>query len=117
LVKSLQASTNLSLKTAKEIVDHAPRVVKSTISKTEADVLKMRIEEQGGIARVAPAHQGNVLYIPSVLDSNLGVSTQHYFAGNSYYLPNKSQLRVIDTNSFFHTHINTFISKVLEHGN
>ncbi|KAA3440709.1 ribosomal protein L7/L12 [Rufibacter hautae] len=117
LVKSLQASANISLKTAKDIVDHAPRVVKSTISKTEADVLKMRIEEQGGIARVAPAHQGNVLYIPSVLDSNLGVSTQHYFAGNSYYLPNKSQLRVIDTNSFFHTHITTFISKVLEHGN
>ncbi|MGV3539948.1 MAG: ribosomal protein L7/L12 [Rufibacter sp.] len=118
LTKVIQARTSLGLKQAKDVADNAPRVAASGIGKTEAEVLRMSLEEVGGTAQVVPVKQQNVVYIPSVLNAALGVATQRYFAGNAYYLPSKqSSLQVIDSKTFFGTHIKGFISKALGHGN
>ncbi len=118
LVRAIQARTNLRQRYAKDIVEFAPRIIKSKISKTEADVLSMDIGEFGGVAEVVVAQKGNVAYIPSVIDGALGVATQHYFAGSSYYNPDRtSELQLINSKTFYETYIKGFISQVVDHGN
>jgi len=47
VIKAVREATGLGLKEAKEVVDGAPKVVKSGISKDEAEELKKKLEEVG----------------------------------------------------------------------
>ena len=47
VIKVVRALTNLGLKEAKELVDGAPKMVKTGISKEEAEALKKSLEEVG----------------------------------------------------------------------
>ena len=47
VIKVVRALTNLGLKEAKELVDGAPKMVKTGISKEEAEALKKELEEVG----------------------------------------------------------------------
>jgi large subunit ribosomal protein L7/L12 len=47
VIKEVRALTNLGLKEAKDLVDGAPKVLKESVSKKEADEIKAKLEAAG----------------------------------------------------------------------
>ncbi len=47
VIKAVREVTTLGLKEAKELVDSAPKPVKTGVSKEEAEAIKAKLEEQG----------------------------------------------------------------------
>jgi len=47
VIKAIREITSLGLKEAKELVDNAPKPVKTGVSKDEAEAIKAKLEEQG----------------------------------------------------------------------
>ncbi|HDH04880.1 MAG TPA: 50S ribosomal protein L7/L12 [Nitrospirae bacterium] len=47
VIKAVRELTSLGLKEAKELVDSAPKAVKTSVPKEEADAVKAKLEEQG----------------------------------------------------------------------
>lgn len=52
VIKVVREITSLGLKEAKELVDGAPKPVKTGISKEEAAEIKAKLEEQGAVVEV-----------------------------------------------------------------
>jgi len=52
VIKVVREVTSLGLKEAKDLVDGAPKVVKDKLSKAEAEELKKRLEEVGGVVEI-----------------------------------------------------------------
>lgn len=52
VIKVIREATGLGLKEAKDIVDGAPKVVKSGLKKEEAEDLKKKIEAAGGVVEL-----------------------------------------------------------------
>lgn len=52
VIKEVRALTGLGLKEAKDLVDSAPKVIKASVSKEEAEALKAKLEEVGAIIEV-----------------------------------------------------------------
>ncbi len=52
VIKVVRELTSLGLKEAKELVDSAPKAVKTDISKEEADTVKAKLEEQGATVEI-----------------------------------------------------------------
>ena len=47
VIKAVRTITSLGLKEAKELVDSAPKAIKEGVAKTEAEELKVQLEEAG----------------------------------------------------------------------
>jgi large subunit ribosomal protein L7/L12 len=52
VIKVVRELTGLGLKEAKDLVDGAPKPVKTGVSKEEADSVKAKLEEQGATVEV-----------------------------------------------------------------
>ena len=52
VIKAVREATGLGLKEAKDLVDGAPKAVKEGASKDEAEALKAKIEEAGGVVEL-----------------------------------------------------------------
>ena len=52
VIKVVREITGLGLKEAKDVVDSAPKAVKTGVSKEEAEEVKGKLEEQGAIVEV-----------------------------------------------------------------
>jgi large subunit ribosomal protein L7/L12 len=52
VIKVVRELTGLGLKEAKDLVDGAPSVVKSGVTKDEAAAMKAKLEEQGAVVEV-----------------------------------------------------------------
>ncbi|MDG2292053.1 MAG: 50S ribosomal protein L7/L12 [Phycisphaerales bacterium] len=52
VIKVVREATGLGLKEAKGLVDEAPKAIKEKASKEEADDLKAKIEEAGGVVNL-----------------------------------------------------------------
>lgn len=52
VIKVVRELTSLGLKEAKELVDGAPKPVKTGVSKEEAAAIKAKLEEQGAVVEV-----------------------------------------------------------------
>ena len=52
VIKVVRELTGLGLKEAKDLVDGAPKPVKEKITKTEAEDVRKKLEEQGAIVQV-----------------------------------------------------------------
>ncbi len=52
VIKVVRELTGLGLKEAKELVDSAPKEVKTAVSKEEAENIKAKIEEQGATVEI-----------------------------------------------------------------
>lgn len=52
VIKVVRELTALSLKEAKDIVDGAPKIVKSGVAKAEAEEMKKKLEEAGATAEL-----------------------------------------------------------------
>jgi large subunit ribosomal protein L7/L12 len=52
VIKVVRELTGLGLKEAKDLVDGAPKPVKTGVSKEEADTIKAKLEEQGATVEV-----------------------------------------------------------------
>lgn len=52
VIKVVRELTSLGLKEAKELVDGAPKPVKTDVSKEEADAIKAKLEEQGASVEI-----------------------------------------------------------------
>ena len=52
VIKVIREITNLGLKEAKDLVDGAPKEVKAGISKDDAEAIKKKIVDAGGVAEV-----------------------------------------------------------------
>jgi large subunit ribosomal protein L7/L12 len=55
VIKALRELTSLGLKEAKEVVESAPKAVKESVSKEEAEEAKKKLEEAGGTVEIKPA--------------------------------------------------------------
>lgn len=49
VIKAVREITGLGLKEAKDLVDNAPKMIKEGVDKAEADSIKEKVEEQGGV--------------------------------------------------------------------
>ena len=54
-IKEVRAVTGLGLKEAKDLVDGAPKPVKTGVSKAEAEEIKKKIEASGATIEIKPA--------------------------------------------------------------
>ncbi len=52
VIKVVRAATGLGLKEAKDLVEAAPKAIKSSVSKEDAAKLKAEIEQAGGVCEV-----------------------------------------------------------------
>jgi large subunit ribosomal protein L7/L12 len=52
VIKVVRELTGLGLKEAKDLVDGAPKAVKTGVSKEEAESMKAKLEEQGAVVEV-----------------------------------------------------------------
>lgn len=52
VIKAVREITSLGLKEAKEVVDNAPRPIKTDVSKEEAEEIKAKLEEQGATVEI-----------------------------------------------------------------
>lgn len=52
VIKAVREVTSLGLKEAKDLVESAPKAVKSGISKEDADTMKKRLEESGATVEI-----------------------------------------------------------------
>ena len=52
VIKEVRALTSLGLKEAKDLVDGAPKEVKAGVSKDDAEAIKKKITEAGGVVEV-----------------------------------------------------------------
>ena len=52
VVKAVREITGLALKEAKAVVDGAPKAIKEAVSKEEAEEIKTKIEEFGGVVEI-----------------------------------------------------------------
>ncbi len=52
VIKVVRELTTLGLKEAKDLVDGAPKPVKEGVSKTEAEEMKKKLEEAGGVVEL-----------------------------------------------------------------
>ena len=52
VIKVVREATGLGLKEAKDVVDSAPKAVKEKVSKEEAEELKKKLEESGGVVEI-----------------------------------------------------------------
>lgn len=52
VIKVVRELTGLGLKEAKDLVDGAPKAVKSGVAKEEADAMKAKLEEQGATVEI-----------------------------------------------------------------
>ncbi len=52
VIKVVRELTNLGLKEAKELVDGAPKPVKTGVTKEEAESIKAKLEEQGATVEI-----------------------------------------------------------------
>jgi large subunit ribosomal protein L7/L12 len=52
VIKAVREITGLGLKEAKDLVDGAPKEVKTGVTKDEADALKKQLEEAGAVVEV-----------------------------------------------------------------
>jgi large subunit ribosomal protein L7/L12 len=55
VIKALREITNLGLKEAKEVVEGAPKPIKESVSKDEAESIKKKMVEAGGTVEIKPA--------------------------------------------------------------
>ena len=52
VIKVIREITNLGLKEAKDLVDGAPKEVKAGVSKDDAEAIKKKIVDAGGVAEI-----------------------------------------------------------------
>ena len=52
VIKAIREITNLGLKEAKDLVDGAPREIKASVSKDDAETIKKKITEAGGTVEI-----------------------------------------------------------------
>jgi large subunit ribosomal protein L7/L12 len=52
VIKAVRELTSLGLKEAKELVDSAPKPIKTGVPKDEAEAIKAKLEEQGATAEI-----------------------------------------------------------------
>jgi large subunit ribosomal protein L7/L12 len=52
VIKVVREATGLGLKEAKDLVEGAPKAVKSAIAKADAEALKKKLEEAGATAKI-----------------------------------------------------------------
>jgi len=52
VIKVVRELTNLGLKEAKELVDSAPKPIKTGVTKEEAETIKAKLEEQGATVEI-----------------------------------------------------------------
>src|SRR5258708_5553038 len=55
VIKVVRELTNLGLKEAKDLVEGAPKAVKETAPKAEAEAIKKKLEDAGGKVSLKPA--------------------------------------------------------------
>ena len=63
VIKVVRELTGLGLKEAKELVDNAPKAVKTGVSKDDAEATKAKLEEAGMSDLVAAANEQLAAYI------------------------------------------------------
>ena len=52
MIKEVRAITGLGLKEAKDLVEAAPKAVKESVSKDEAEEIKKKLEEAGATVEI-----------------------------------------------------------------
>jgi large subunit ribosomal protein L7/L12 len=52
VIKEVRAVTSLALKDAKDLVDNAPSIIREGVSKQEAEEIKKKMEEAGGVVEL-----------------------------------------------------------------
>lgn len=90
-----------------------------------ADGSRVVVNRAGMLVLVSSDPAIPVIYVPLVLDSELGLATEEYFAGNEYYnaggfynpqLGRHHQPTVMLTNVFWDKFVQPFVQTILQHG-
>lgn len=136
-VKVLKEKLGLSLAEAKNVVDNELMTLLTETDSSFANEVKDAIEETGAVCYIEVSKFQSFLgstikirdgvlifesndkqipkfYIPFVTNKTTGMATDEFFAGNEYFLPNDSSLKVISVDEFHKMCIEPFIKNILE---
>jgi ribosomal protein L7/L12 len=115
LIGFLKPILGVDLKYCKRLIDTPNSILKSNCGKTEAEELKNELKKVSSGAKVSIVEQGNeTIFIPTSLDTALGVATELDYAGNIIF--QKNNQRTIEPKAFWDTQIKPFIQNIVEHG-
>lgn len=112
LIKILREYLYVSLSDGKTIVDTCS-VILSGVSKEKAEYYyKIITGRLSDVKLSIETHNSEqMIFIPAVLDKQLGVATNEHYAGNAFYYISERN-KIIDTKEFWKKHILPFIEKI-----
>lgn len=94
------------------------KVIESTQSNTNeftfADGSAIEVNQSGMLILKSSNPAIPVIFIPSVLDTKLGVATNNAFSGDDFF--KKTEEKSISTKEFFDKFMNPFLKNILSHG-
>lgn len=138
-LKVLKSEANFSLKEASDIIDGQSNRILTNANRDFADDVKDKIEDTGAVCYIEQAmcqsNDGSTVicrdgilelessdknipkfYIPFVSNRLTAMATDGEFAGNEYFLPEDSPLKVIPVAEFHDKYIKPFVKNILENG-
>ncbi len=138
VIQFLKEELKIGLKEAKEIVDGDLSILARGITIDQAEDLKERIEDLQAICYIEFDHfltkDGSIVtvdngmlrfisssaalpnfYIPFITNQPTAFATDEEFAGNEYFLPANSDLRIITVEEFHLKYYQPFIQHILKH--
>ena len=137
-IKYLKETFNYSLVDAKMMVDDFNKVIVENITNEEAEKYKTDLENIGATCYIETTHfvtnDGSTIscnngilalessntnipkiYIPFITNYPSAMATDTDFTGNPYFLPEESNLNVIQTQEFHDKYYKPFIQHIIEH--
>jgi len=118
LIKEVKNFLRIGLSQAKLLIDTAPIELNFNLTFNEAEMFCKNINAKITDVKFKIIPQSAVkIYIPSVLDIELGVATEVDFAGNQYFFSENEHIRdVLNTERFWSQYINPFIQNIINYG-
>ncbi|NHN25746.1 hypothetical protein FIA58_008675 [Flavobacterium jejuense] len=138
IIKFLKENFNYGLGEAKMMVDDFNKVIVENIANEEAQKYKTDLENLGATCYIEITHfitkdgssvscnngiltlessNTNIpkMYIPFITNFPSAMATDNDFTGNPHFLPEESNLNVIDTQDFHDKYYKPFIQHIIEH--
>lgn len=115
-IKAIKDHTGLGLKESSDLIAQSPSVVNTQLTRSQAEAMKEALISAGGDAVVKRA--GKFIFMPTTLQSPLGLAAGKEFAGNDfYYIPMHGKgLIKTNTKAFYQDHILAYIQEIQTHG-
>jgi ribosomal protein L7/L12 len=116
VIKVIRENTGLGLGESRNLAERAPSVVKAGLTLSQAEALSKALTDQDADVEITLTER--IVFIPTTLQSALGVATPAQFAGNEFYYSTHCNpaMDKMNMKEFYQAHILTFIKQIQSYG-